>query len=74
MKSATYRGLAMTIRHASSHGLYIITATIRGREVSVKTPFAEVYDYFDCDYYDTKDKNWARRYAYNNLKAIIAIK
>ena len=58
----------MTIEHASSRGRYIITATIRGNEVKATTDDAEIYDYFDCDYYDTKDPNWARRAAYHMLQ------
>lgn len=68
MKTATYKRLSMTIEHAHSRGRYIITATVNGTEVKADTTDAEIYDYFDCDYYDKNNKNWARRAAYNAIQ------
>lgn len=68
MKTANYKRLAMTISLTNARGRYEIAATINGREITATTDDAEIYGYFDCDYYDLKDKNWARRAAYNLLK------
>lgn len=65
MKTATYNGLEMTIQSAGSYGRYIISDEFGHK---VETTDAEIYDYFDCDYYDKGDEDWARRVAYNKLQ------
>lgn len=39
----------------------------RGERITAETTDSEIYDYFDCDYYDSEDTDFARRAAYNIL-------
>lgn len=71
MKTATYNNVPMTIEHASNYGMFILTAQHKGHTIKALCSDSEVYDYFDCDYYDKSDKNWARRAAYNRLRKSI---
>ena len=61
MKYATYKGLEMSIKHDTSYGRYII----EGNGLKAETTDAEVYDFFDTDYYDESDKDYARKIAYH---------
>lgn len=54
----------MTICHTSSYGRYRLSAVIDGEQVTAETTDSEIYDYFDCDYYDSEDVDFARRAAY----------
>lgn len=67
MKYATYNNIEMTISHMSSYGRYRLSALIDGERIIAETTDSEIYDYFDCDYYDTEDVDFARRAAYNIL-------
>lgn len=61
MKSATYNGIEMSIRYSNSRGHYLV----EGLGLKAETTNAEVYDYFDTDYYDENDKDYARQIAYD---------
>ena len=63
-----YNELDMHCYLTDNHkGRYEINARIAGWEIRVFTDDAEIYDYFDEDYYDADDPDWARRVAYDML-------
>jgi len=66
-KYATYNDVEMTISHTNSYGRYRLSALINGERITAETTDSEIYDYFDCDYYDSEDTDFARRAAYNIL-------
>jgi hypothetical protein len=69
MKKTIYNGIEMTISHTSSYGRYRLSALINGERITAETTDSEIYDYFDCDYYDSEDTDFARRAAYNIITA-----
>lgn len=69
MKKTTYNGIEMTISHTNSYGRYRLSALINGERIIAETTDSEIYDYFDCDYYDSEDVDFARRAAYNIITA-----
>lgn len=65
---ANYNELDMYCYLTDNHkGRYEINARIAGWGIRVFTNDAEIYDYFDEDYYDADDPDWARRVAYDML-------
>lgn len=48
-------------------GRYEISAKIGGLGINVYTNDADIYDYFDEDYHDADDPDWARRVAFDML-------
>ena len=48
-------------------GRYELSAKIGGLGINVYTNDADIYDYFDEDYYDVDDPDWARRAAFDML-------
>ena len=60
MKYATYKGIDMSVRYSNSRGRYLV----EGLGLKAETTNAEVYDYFDTDYYDEDDRDYARKIAY----------
>lgn len=54
-KYATYNNVEMTISHTSSYGRYRLSALIDGERITAETTDSEIYDYFDCDYYEDDD-------------------
>lgn len=69
MKKATYNGIEMEISHTHSYGCYRLSAVVNGVNITAETTDSEIYDYFDCDYYDDEDTDFARRAAYNIITA-----
>jgi hypothetical protein len=65
---ANYNGLDMYCDLTNNRkGRYEISAKIGGLGIRLFTDDAEIYDYFDEDYYDADDPDWARRVAFDML-------
>ena len=65
---ANYNGLDMYCNLTNNRrGRYEISAKIGGLGINVYTNDADIYDYFDEDYHDADDPDWARRVAFDML-------